>query len=447
MSITYTGLSGALAAQSGLGMAARNTANLLTTGYTRQGVLLTPRVGGGVNVGALIRFADNYKTQQMWTSNSTLGRHAAAESYYKQLEEVMGLGEGSVKAGIDAFFGSLDEVSTDPTNVALRQQVITAADGLSKSINSMLHALTRQIDTARQQSQATAEQINMLSGTVSVLNQEISKAQATGSVPSELIDQRDQAIDKLSALIDVQTVRQPDGSIDVSIANGPPLVAGHQVGKITVQPNANGTFSLALDVLGTTYPLDGQTIGGSLGGLSEYVEQTLQPQLEANKQLAGELANRINRQLQAGFDSNGNQGLELFAYDPATGQLSINPAITQAELGFSGNSQDPGNSDNLLALIELRKDRITLPLVGEVSLGDAYTMLVGKVGSASQQNQHALGRATEIRKQAELDWLSVSGISQEEETVKISEFLNMYNANMKVISVANEMFESTLNML
>jgi flagellar hook-associated protein 1 len=448
MSITNIGMSGLLAAQAGLGMSARNTANLLTIGYSRQGVLLTPRViGGGVEVGVFIRFTDNFKTQQMWASNSAFGQYNAGESYYRQLEEVMGLGAGSVKAGIDGFFAALDEVSSDPTSTALRQQVISAADAMAKSFNALRQAMTRQLDTARQQSMATADQVNMLSATIADLNKQIEQAEAKGSVPSELLDQRDQAIDKLSALVDVQVLRQPNGTVDVSIANGPPLVAGGQVGKLSVIPNTDGTFALSLELAGTHYPLDGTKLGGELGGLSKYVEDTLLPQMDANKLLAEELATRINDQLANGYGTNGNPGEPLFIFNPTTGTLTVNPDITQADLGFSASPDEPGNSDNLLALIELRKDKITIPGIGEVSLGDAYTMLVGKLGSDSQFNKNALDRATEIRKQAELDWLNVSGISMEEESVKISEYLNMYNANMKVISVANELFESTLKML
>ena len=130
MSISRIGLSGLLAAQANLNMTSRNIANLATPGYTRQGVLQAARVGGGVEVGSLIRFTDNYKIQQKWLSQGPVGQHSVKESYFRQLEEVMGLEDGSVKAGMDKFFGALDEASADVTNPALRQQVLMAAGGL-----------------------------------------------------------------------------------------------------------------------------------------------------------------------------------------------------------------------------------------------------------------------------------------------------------------------------
>ena len=447
-SITNIGLSGLLAAQAGLGAASRNTANLLTPGYTRQGVLLTPSIfGGGVKLGAMIRFADNYKSQQLWSSNSTLGQYNASASYYQQLEQVMGLDEGSPKTGIDGFFGALDEASTDPTNSALRQQVISAADAMAKSYNRVRQAMLGQLDTARQQSMASAEQVNSLASSIADLNQQIEQAQAKGDAPSELLDQRDQLIDQLSSLADVQVLRQPSGAIDISLNQGPPLVNGGKASRMSVQANPDGSFAFELEAAGTTYPLDDRKLGGQLGGIAGYVRDTLQPQLEANKQVTREMAERINNQLAAGYGTDGAPGKPLFDYDDTTGAISVNPDITQAELGFSASATDPGNSDNLHAVADVRKQQITLPGFGDVALGDAYTMLVGKVGSDSQANQASLDNAGTIRQQAELDWQAVSGISMDEESVSISEYLNMYNANMKVISVANELFESTIQSL
>jgi len=443
MSISRIGLSGLLGAQANLNMTARNIANLQTPGYTRQGVLLTARVGGGVEVGSLLRFTDNYKIQQKWLSNGPVGQHSAAESYFRQLEEVMGLEDGSVKAGMDKFFGALDEASADVTNPALRQQVLMAAGGLASSFNNLQQMMRGQLDTLRQQSAATAGQINGLSESIAELNRRIADAEATGGAPSELIDQRDMAIDQLAALAEIRTVRQPDGTIDVNLASGTPLVAGNQVGKVNVETKANGEFALNIEFGGTTYPIDGAKVGGTLGGLYTFAQDTLLPQMEAIRSLAGEIAENFNKQLEAGYGMDGSPGKPLFTFDPATGRLTLNE-MKPEELGFSGDPKAPGNSDNLLKLIELRNQRIDLPGFGETSLGDAYTLLVGKLGSQSQQNQSALTMAGEMRKQAEEAWLSSAGINGDEEALNLQEFAQIYQANMKVISVAAELFDATL---
>ncbi|WP_153099500.1 flagellar hook-associated protein FlgK [Paraburkholderia hayleyella] len=445
MSLIHIGLSGTRAAQAQLNVAARNTANLNTLGYTRQGVLLGARPNGGVEVLSTIRFADIYKTQHMWYSNSAFGQQSASASYYNQLEKVMNLEDGSLKAGLDGFFGALDAVSADPTSGPLREQVISSATMLTQSFNNLRHMMAGQLDMLRQQSSTAASQINSLAQTVANLNQKIAQSQSSGATPSELIDQRDAAIDQLSGLVDVRVIHQPNGAVDVTFAGGPPLVSGSEVGKVAIEHRQDGTFSINLEVAGTRFPLNGPKLGGTLGGLADFGESVLLPQMEGLKTLAGEIANRFNAQITAGFGTDGKPGEPLFTFDPVTGVIGVNPAIKQTQLGFSGDPAEPGNSDNLLKLIALSHEKINVPGLGEVTIGDTYTMLVGKLGSMSQQNQAALATALEIRKNAELDWLSVSGVDKDEEAVNISEYLQVYQANMKIIAIAKDLFDTTLS--
>jgi flagellar hook-associated protein 1 FlgK len=71
---------------------------------------------------------------------------------------------------------------------------------------------------------------------------------------------------------------------------------------------------------------------------------------------------------------------------------------------------------------------------------------VGKLGVDSQQNKAQLTTATTIRSQAEDDWKSTSAVNRDEEGIDLVEFQNMYQANMKVIAVANSLFDATLQM-
>ncbi|MEG2031595.1 MAG: flagellar basal body rod C-terminal domain-containing protein, partial [Janthinobacterium sp.] len=85
--------------------------------------------------------------------------------------------------------------------------------------------------------------------------------------------------------------------------------------------------------------------------------------------------------------------------------------------------------------------------VGKVLISDADTQLVGKLGIYSQQNQSLLKTADTVRTQAVNDWKSTSAVNKDEEAMNLVEFQNMYQANMKVISVANTLFDATLQMM
>jgi flagellar hook-associated protein 1 FlgK len=162
--------------------------------------------------------------------------------------------------------------------------------------------------------------------------------------------------------------------------------------------------------------------------------------------MAQQLSDNVNNQLAAGYALDGTSGGPLFQYDASgvTGVLKVSPGITNAGLGFSSNPATPGNSDNLLALVALSTQPITLPSLGSVSPSDAVTQLVGTLGMQSQQNQAALTTAKTVRNQAEESWKSTSGVNSDEEAANLIQYQQMYEANMKVISVANQLFDSTL---
>jgi flagellar hook-associated protein 1 FlgK len=168
--------------------------------------------------------------------------------------------------------------------------------------------------------------------------------------------------------------------------------------------------------------------------------------MESTTEMARQLAENVNNQLAAGYALDGSPGLPLFEFDStgATGVLRVRNGAVAADLAFSSDPTTPANSDNLQALIALQRQPVTLPALGSVSLADAVTQLVAQVGMQSQQNTAALATAQTVRNQAEENWKSTSGVNLDEEAANLIQFQQMYQANMKVIAVANELFDSTL---
>lgn len=458
MGIINNALSGILASQAGLNATSQNVANVMTPGYTRQGVLLTSvqpqqsgalSAGNGVTVPALIRFSESYKTAQMWSAASNLGQYSTQQPYLTQLEQVMGDEVSSINGGLDAFFGALNAASLEPASSPLRQQVITAAEALAQRFNSLNLVLSSQRASVHQQRTATVAQINTLSADIAALNQQIAATQASGVSSSGLIDERDRKIDTLAGLVAVQVVDQPDGTRNLSLRSGQPLVAGTLASTLKTQINPDGSQSLSLTFAREAFTLDTRTLGGQLGGLDELEQKTLIPLMTAVTQMAGELSSRVNTQLMAGYALDGSSGKALFRFDASsiTGMLSVQSGLVAQDLGFSSDAALPGDSGNLLALIGIKGRAVNIDSLGSVALGDAATQLVGKLGMASQQNQTARGTAQTVRDQAEESWKSSSAVNSDEEAINLIQYQQMYQSNMKVIAVANELFDATLAMI
>jgi len=454
MTISNNALSGALAAQAALNTVSQNIANSQTKGYTRQGVLLqatasdpgTKSAGNGVQIGSLLRFSDSYKSQQMWRSNSELGARSQVQPYLTQMETVMSDDKSSISYGIDNFFKALNAAGVDPTSSPLRQQVVTNADSMSQQFNSIYNVTATQLVSVNQQQQAILPSLNESLAGIAALNQQIIAVQGAGTNTSALQDKREQLIDGVASQVGVEVLTNPDGSASVSLKSGQPLVVGNLAAKLNYV-TTSGASTLTLTFANSTFKLDDTAVGGQLGGLGDYKQNTLLPLQKSIAEIAEQLAQKVNAQLSAGFKSDGSAGQPLLVFNPAsaTGLLQIATGFQTTDLAFSSDGT-PGDSGNLQQLVAIKGQPITLTTLGSVLLGDADTQIVGQLGIASQQNQSQLNTATTIRTQAEDDWKSTSAVNTDEEAINLVEFQNMYQANMKVIAVANTLFESTLQM-
>ena len=456
MSIMNNALSGALASQMALAATSQNLANLQTKGYTRQMALLTAvgpqtgnnrSAGNGVAVNDLLRISDDYKNQQMWRANSGVGRHTQTQPYLTQLERVMGDDAASLSAGVDKFFEAMNAVAgVDPTSTPLRQQVLTAAGTMAQRFNNLNNVFNAQMQSLRGQRNAIVATANVTIDNIAALNRQIVIAAATGTNHSSLTDARDQAIDALAAQLDLEVSDQPDGSRSVSLKTGQALVIGGVPGQLQISGGSTQTFSLAF--AGSTFDLDPVAMGGQLGGLGAYERDIIQPLQQGVADMAEQIADKVNTTLAAGFKMDGTAGGPMFVFTPggSASMLTIVAGYQTADLAFSSDGT-PGDSKNLQTLIAIKNEPINVTSLGMVLIGDADTQLTGKLAVDSQQNRSALKTNQTIRDQAVDDWKSTSGVNQDEEAINLVEFQNMYQANMKVMSVANALFDATLAMM
>jgi len=455
MTILTNALSGALASQMALSATSQNIANLQTKGYTRQAALLSAvgadasgkAVGNGVQVSSLLRFSDGYKSQQMWRAAAETGQYSQTQPYLTQLERVMGDDTASLSVAVDQFFSSLNAVAGDnATSTPLRQQVLTAAGLLAQRFNSLNNVYNAQQQSVSQQRSAIVDSANANITKIAALNARITAANAVGAPASALVDARDLAIDELSSQMALEVSDQPGGLRDVSLKTGQALVIGNVGAKLEATGGV-GAQSFNLKFASTTFALDAAKLGGQLGGLTTYEQDMLRPMQQGVADIAQQLSDKVNTQLTAGYAMDGTVGKPLFTYTAgATNMLSVVAGLESTDLAFSSDGTQ-GDSGNLLKLVAINSQTISVTGLGTVLLSDADTQLVGKLGVLSQQNQAALATGNTMRTHAVDDWQSTSGVNQDEEAVNLVEYQNMYQANMKVMSVANSLFDATLAMM
>ncbi|VFS61188.1 Flagellar hook-associated protein 1 [Kluyvera cryocrescens] len=240
MSMINIAFSGLQAAQLGMNVTSMNTANYLTSGYSRQGIIqsavgpmgeagISP--GSGVQVDSIRRISSQYLVNQVWQTNSKSNYYSMGNQYISSLEKVIGTDSTSLGTGLDDFVSAMSALTQQPESPALRQQLLNQANTLATRFNSMNDFISSQKESITTQRGAMVDQINTLSGGIADYNKKIVEMEATGGNASVLRDQRDELVKQLSSMADVK-VSDDSSGYTVSLSNGQPLVSGKTAGQL-----------------------------------------------------------------------------------------------------------------------------------------------------------------------------------------------------------------------
>lgn len=453
MSMINIAFSGLQAAQLGMNVTSMNTANYLTSGYSRQGIIqsavgpmgeagITP--GSGVQVDSIRRISSQYLVNQVWQTNTKSNYYSMGNQYISALEKVIGTDSTSIGTGLDDFVSALSELTQEPESQARRQQLLNQANTLATRFNSMNNFVTSQKESITTQRGAMVDQINTLSGGIADYNKKIVEMDATGGNSSTLRDQRDELVKQLSSLAEVK-VSDDSSGYTVSLSNGQPLVSGKTAGQLSVGTDGNGNSTLTLKFSTSEFSLN-PSAGGQLGALYDYETGTLQQMGDAIKGMAEAVANQFNDQLAKGYDLNGQPGKPLFTFDPSNpaGMLQVND-LEPEELALSDNPDEPGNGNNLNILIELKNQKVDIPGLGNMSLNEGAAAIISTIGIASKQSKTEMDAAVAVSEKAQEQRDNLSAVNQDEEALNLQVYMQSYQANMKVIAAGNQVFSDLLN--
>src|SRR5271155_4396269 len=298
-----TALSGLIAEQSALATTTNNVANVNTPGYSREQPILVasdPVVvdpltfGTGVTLKGVESITDPLLESQIQQQTQTQSQFSTLASALQQTQVNFTTSTSDIGTEISNFFDSINQLSTNPSDVSLRQGVLTAAGNLATSFNTTATNLTQQQSSLDLGVVQTVGQINQLTQQIAQLNGQISRLQNVGENAGTFIDQRTQAIDQLSSLVDVSEIPS-DNSITLTTGNGAPLVVGQQSFQLQTQTNAAGLHDVYSQGNDITSQISSGQLGGTLAARDQEIP-AIQTQLDT---LAAGLANAVNT-VQAG---------------------------------------------------------------------------------------------------------------------------------------------------
>jgi len=445
-----TALSGLTADQDALAATSNNVANANTPGYSREvPVLVTGNpiiedpltFGSGVSVQSIESIRDPILESQIAQETQTQGQLNSLVSALSETQVNFTSSSGDIGTDITNFFSSVNQLSTNPSDLSLRQGVLTAADNLATAFNTTANNLTSQVTSLNQNVTQTVGQINQLTTQIAQLNGQIANLENVGESAGSFIDQRTQAIDQLSSLVDVSQIQSGNNELTLTTAAGTALVAGQQSFQLTTQPVASGAediFSQGTDITSTI-------ASGQLGGILEARDQqipAIQNQLDT---LAAGLANSVNGVQTAGYDLNGNLGTDLFTPPPTSitgAAASLSVAITDPSLIAASSDGTVGSNGNADAMYALSSQNI----VDGQTPNTYYSSIVFNVGNAVSNATASQTASGLVLQQLNDQNSAVSGVSLDEEAANMIQYQQAYAASAQVVTAINDMMYDVINM-
>ncbi|MBK6402847.1 MAG: flagellar hook-associated protein FlgK [Rhodocyclaceae bacterium] len=328
MSTLSIGISGLTAANIGLATTSHNIANASTLGYNRQVLVqgtnlpvLTGAgfIGQGTQVETVRRIYDQFLSRQVLSAQASTSEMDSYLGQIQQIDNLLADASSGVSPALSAFFAGVQEVAAYPTSIPARQAMLSSSESLVARFQALDQRLTEIRDGVNSQVMSEVTLINSYSGQIAELNQAIlqSRAGGFGQEPNDLLDQRDQLIAELNKSVRVSTVEQGDGSINVFIGNGQPLVVGNQRYTLKAIESAADPRRIVVGMAtggGNVIELpESQIVGGTLGGLVAFRGESLDSAQNALGRVAIALALGVNEQHQLGMDLTGALGGAYFS--------------------------------------------------------------------------------------------------------------------------------------
>jgi flagellar hook-associated protein 1 len=318
--------------QQAISVTSNNVANASTPGYDEESIELgeaPPQASGGVPIGAgvivngVTRAYSQAATNQLNTSQSSLGQLNALQNYTNQIDNLFGTTAAGLTSALQGYYNGWSSVANNPTSSAARQALLGDANSLASNITttaSQLNALGADVNT---RVAADVQQINSLSSSIAKLNTQIAASQGTSQAPNQLLDQRDQLVSSLSQLVGVSTTTAGNGTINVFMGSGQPLVVGSTTNALTTVANQYNASQLEVSSADSDgNPISSQITSGDLGGLLAARTQAINPALSQLGQIATAIAQGTNTQQGSGLNLDGQLGANLFSVGGPTATAS-----------------------------------------------------------------------------------------------------------------------------
>lgn len=430
----------------GLDVTGQNIANAATPGYARRQVELAEVPGRGVEAIGITGVRDLMLERRLRDERPGAGRDAAIAGNLSIVETALGRPGESLDATITRFFDSFSELAGDPTSMAARQAVVQAGQSLGQGFNAMSASFVDARRHADAEARLAVDNVNDLTTRIASLNARLRTTTDGTSVRATAQDQLHGALHELSSILDVDVLQHADGTVGVTFGGGRPLVAG-------TQPFALGVMSTpplglaAVTSGGVT--VTAEITSGRLGGHLQ-VRDALVPQYQLELDtLAFSIADSVNAVHVTGFDATGGAAGNFFspvgAVAGAAAALSVLPGVVADPLEVAAAAVALPGDNQIASLVAALRDAPAV--AGTTTFADAWGQLAFRVGHDALDARQDRDSREDIVRQMETLRDGVSGVSLDEEALRLMQFQRAYEANARVFRAVDEALSTLMTIV
>ena len=482
MSITGSlsnALSGLTATSRAAEVISANVANALTEGYGRRSIDLGSNSiagnGAGVQVNGINRNVDERIISERRLADAGFGYASSSTSFFERLEQVLGLPDDpvSVTGWIAQFESALIEAASRPDSEPRLNAVLALAEGLSSKFNFASDQIQQLRMEADQDIARQVTQLNDGLSRISDINQDIRTQLSAGYDATGLMDQRQQMIDGISAIVPLHQIARDGGQIALFTTGGAILLDGRPatvdftpVGVIVPQMVLGTSTLSGLTINAQPIPItvDGPLSGGSLAGLFQTRDTHA---VAAQGRLDTVARDIVERFADPGVDptlmpadpgifTDGGATFSAVNEVGLSARISINGLIDPASGGDvwrirdglgAAVQGDVGNSSLILALVDtLNAPKIpaTGGFIGAARTaiglaGDMVSLLNGDLRQAEAEASFSRAQVDAF-KAIELQ----GGVDTDYEMQQLLLIEQAYTANARVLTTIDEMISTLL---
>jgi len=447
-----------LAQQQAISVTSHNIANVNTPGYSRQQPIMETNTpldssigleGTGVSVVAIERIYDRFLSAQINNESQGLGRWDAQKDAVELVELIFNETDGSgLSLAMSNFWDAWQTLASNPAGATERKILVTASQVLTSTFNQLNADLSQTQQNLDLAIQATVTDVNRLSQQLADLNGKIVSSEIGSFNANDYRDQRELVLKKLSELIDINTFEDANGAVSALVANGRPLVSSNQFWQLSTETNlVTGLQDVVwVDDAGNNTNISADISGGRLKGYLDVRDGVIDDYINRLDTLAQTLMTDVNTLHQSGFALDASAG-EVFFAGTGAGNIEVNPNIV-GDLDLVAAAADaltvPGDSRRAIEIANLQYQ---LNMGGTQSYNDYYSTIVRDVGNEVLKSEASYHHQSDMVAQLENQRESVSGVSLDEEMINLIKFQNAYTAAARLITTADEMMQTILQMV